>query len=232
MVYQLNTSSVFPDPSYANGEGLLAIGGDLSPERLLSAYSNGIFPWPHGKEYPLLWFSPDPRTVLLPADFHISRSLKKLLKKCPFEVRFDTAFEQVMQACAAIKRKDEADTWITTEMTEAYTGLHHLGFAHSVECWREGVLRGGLHGISLGAAFFGESLFSYEDNASKVALTALLQQLDAWEFHFVDCQMRTNLVVQFGALEWKRVHFIEMLNKALQLPTRRGKWNSPSSDQA
>ncbi len=224
MIFPLEKSPIFPDPRKANAEGLLAYGGDLNPERLLSAYYEGIFPWPQRENDPLLWFSPDPRVVLIPSQIHIGRSLKKYLKKSPFEIRCDTAFLDVIQACAKAKRKDGEGTWITPEMLSAYCRLHVLGFAHSVEAWQDGTLVGGLYGVSLGAVFFGESLFTHSDNASKIALVTLISQLRLWDFHFVDCQMRTNLVDTLGAVDWKRNVFLSALKKALTRPTRRGLW--------
>jgi leucyl/phenylalanyl-tRNA--protein transferase len=223
-VYRLPRQIVFPDPREADADGLLAVGGDLHPQRILLAYAQGIFPWPHGEDWPLLWFSPDPRTVLLPAELHISRSLRKPLNQDRFEVRFDTAFQRVMQACAAIARRDQDSTWITPEMIEAYSVLHELGFAHSAEAWADGDLVGGLYGVSLGAAFFGESMFARRPNASKVAFVHLVQHLEAWAFHLVDCQMYTDHVARFGATEWPREQFLRALEQALHMPTRQGKW--------
>jgi leucyl/phenylalanyl-tRNA---protein transferase len=223
-IYRLPRQIVFPDPREADADGLLAVGGDLRPQRVLLAYAQGIFPWPHGEDWPLLWFSPDPRTVLLPAELHISRSLRKTLNQGRFEVRFDTAFQRVMQACAAIARPDQDGTWITPEMIDAYSVLHELGFAHSAEAWADGKLVGGLYGVSLGAAFFGESMFAMRPNASKVAFVHLVQQLEAWAFHLVDCQMYTDHVARFGATEWPREQFLQALEQALRMPTRQGKW--------
>ncbi len=227
MIFPLGKEPVFPDPRNADADGLLAYGGDLNPERLLRAYSEGIFPWPQSEAGLLLWFSPDPRVILRPNQVHIGRSLKKILKKAPFEIRCDTVFERVIQSCAEAKRKEGEGTWITGEMISAYCRLHALGFAHSVEAWQDGKLAGGLYGVSLGAAFFGESLFTRADNASKVALVTLLSQLHRWDFHFVDCQMRTNLVDALGAVDWNRETFLSALKKALDLPARRGPWPSP-----
>jgi leucyl/phenylalanyl-tRNA--protein transferase len=155
---------------------------------------------------------------------HISRSLRKTLNQGRFEVRFDTAFQRVMQACAAIARPDQDGTWITPEMIDAYSVLHELGFAHSAEAWADGQLVGGLYGVSLGAAFFGESMFAMRPNASKVAFVHLVQQLEAWAFHLVDCQMYTDHVARFGATEWPREQFLQALEQALRMPTRQGQW--------
>lgn len=214
----------FPDPNLADADGLVAYGGDLHPQRLLAAYAQGIFPWPHRADWPMLWFSPDPRLVLVPEALHISRSLQKILKKGQFEVRFDTAFAQVMRACAVTPRPDQQGTWITPAMCKAYGQLHTLGFAHSIETWIDGELVGGLYGVSLGAAFFGESMFAWRPNASKVAFVTLVRQLQAWQFHFIDCQVHTDHMAHFGAVMWSRRHFLRALESALACPSRQGPW--------
>lgn len=214
----------FPNPNNAAEDGLLAVGGDLSSERLLSAYAQGIFPWPIDEERPVCWYSPNPRTVLLPQALHISKSLKKVLRKRIFEVRFDTAFDHVIWSCATIKRKENMGTWITPEMIEAYCRLHKLGFAHSAEAWMDGKLFGGVYGVSLGAAFFGESMFTKCNNASKVALVTLLCKIHEWGFHFLDCQIHTNFVETLGAVQWSRKCFLKSLNEALKSPNLIGKW--------
>ena len=223
-IYRLSDSPMFPDPNEADADGLVAYGGDLSPHRLLAAYAQGLFPWPHGEDWPLLWFSPDPRTVLIPADLHISRSLRKTLRQGVFTVSFDTAFERVIHACAATKRPGQQGTWITPAMRHAYSVLHELGFAHSAEAWLEGQLVGGVYGVSLGAAFFAESMFTHRSNAAKVAFVHLVRQLDAWGFHFIDCQMHSDHVERFGAVAWARPQFLKALTRALRQPTRRGRW--------
>ena len=215
---------LFPDPRQADADGLVAYGGDLHPERLLAAYAQGIFPWPGGADWPILWYSPDPRMVLVPTALHISHSLHKTLKKHPFEVRFDTAFAPVIRACATVPRLGQSGTWITADMIEAYCLLHELGFAHSAEAWAEDELVGGLYGVALGAAFFGESMFTRRPEASKVAFAHLVQHLQAWQFHFVDCQMYTDHLARFGAVLWRRERFLRALARALQEPTRRGRW--------
>ena len=158
------------------------IGGDLNPDRLLAAYAQGLFPWPHGEDLPLLWFSPDPRTVLVPADLHVSRSLRKTLRQGRFTVRFDSAFDRVVHACALTRRSGQDETWITPPMRQAYSVLHQLGFAHSAEAWFDGRLVGGVYGVSIGAAFFAESMFTHLSNAAKVAFVHLVRQLEAWGF--------------------------------------------------
>lgn len=228
-IYRLASHIAFPHPHEAEADGLLAVGGDLSPQRLLTAYACGIFPWPHGDAWPLLWFSPDPRMVLVPDALHVSRSLRKTLNRGAFDVRFDTAFDQVIRACAATARPGQQGTWITAEMIEAYQVLHALGFAHSAETWLDGELVGGLYGIALGAAFFGESMFTHRSDASKVAFVRLVQQIQAWGFHFVDCQMQTPHLSRFGAAPWPRDAFLRALDAALQIPTRRGNWASQAT---
>lgn len=223
-VYRLSDQYVFPDPNDAEDTGLLAVGGDLHPKRLLLAYAQGIFPWPHGDEWPMLWFSPDPRMVLLPSALHVPRSLRKTCNKGQFHICFDTAFEEVMWACRTIDRADQNGTWVTPEMVEAYCLLHELGFAHSIEAWSDGELVGGLYGVSLGGAFFGESMFARENDASKVAFVRLVQQLQTWTFHLIDCQVYTEHLQRFGAEEWPRPRFLKALHQALQMPTRRGSW--------
>ena len=203
--------------------GLLAVGGDLSKERLLEAYRLGIFPW-YSDDQPILWWSPDPRLVLDLKDFKISRSLSKTLKKGVFQVTFDHAFEEVIQACAVVPRAAQNGTWITEEMQEAYINLHGLGYAHSVESWFGGKLAGGLYGVSLGKAFFGESMFHLKTDASKVALATLVEKLKSWDFHFIDSQMTTEHMVRLGAKELPRRIFLKRLQSALRHPTRRGRW--------
>ena len=214
----------FPDPRKADAEGLVAYGGDLNPQRLLSAYAQGIFPWPYDAKTPLLWFSPDPRMTLRPADLHVSRSLQRSLNKKLYEVRFDTAFAEVIRQCATIRRPGQGGTWITQDMIQAYIQLHDMGFAHSAEAWSDGKLVGALYGVSLGAAFFGESMFARQPDASKVAFVHLVRQLQAWEFHLFDCQVHTEHVARLGATPWPRTRFLKALEKALEEPTRKGPW--------
>ena len=223
-IFPLTDSLKFPNPNNADADGLVAYGGDLSPRRLLAAYAQGLFPWPHGADLPLLWFSPDPRTVLVPADLHVSRSLRKTLRQGPCTVRFDTAFDRVVRACATTRRSDQEGTWITPAMRHAYGVLHQLGFAHSAEAWLEGRLVGGVYGVSIGAGFFAESMFTHLSNAAKVAFVHLVRQLEAWGFHFVDCQMYSDHVKHFGAVPWQRAYFLNALSGALRQPTRRGPW--------
>ena len=216
----------FPDPRKADAEGLVACGGDLTPQRVLAAYAQGIFPWPYDAKTPLMWFSPDPRMVLRPDELHVSRSLQRTINKHLFEVRFDTAFAEVIRHCATVRRPGQKGTWITDEMIRAYERLHEMGFAHSVEAWNEGKLWGGLYGVSLGAAFFGESMFAMQPNASKVAFVHLVRQLQAWEFQLFDCQIYTEHVARLGAKPLPRTRFLKALEKALEEPTRKGLWQT------
>jgi len=215
---------LFPDVDLALNEpnGLLAVGGDLSPQRLLAAYKNGIFPW-FSDDQPIMWWSPNPRAILKLNNFKISRSLKKTLNKKHFHVTFDTAFEEVINECSHT-RKDGFGTWITTDMMHAYSELHNLGYAHSVECWHEQKLVGGLYGLSLGHAFFGESMFTRKTDASKVALASLVEQLKKWQFDFIDSQVSSEHMASLGATDISRSQFIRELQQTLKLSTRKGKW--------
>lgn len=222
-VYRLTEHVGFPPPELADETGLLAVGGDLRPERLLLAYSLGIFPW-YGEDLPILWHSPDPRMVLQPENAQISRSLRKEIRRGRFRVELDTAFADVIRACAETPRPDQDGTWITDEMVAAYVQLHRLGFAHSAEAWLDDELVGGLYGVSLGGAFFGESMFARASDASKVAFAVLLDQLGRWDIRLIDCQVHTEHLARFGAEEWPRERFLTALGAALQKPTRRGRW--------
>jgi len=202
--------------------GLLAAGGDLSPERLLSAYRSGIFPW-YGEGDPILWWSPDPRMVLFPAEFRLGRSLRKTLRKAMFTVTADTAFAEVIEACRQ-PRKDQPGTWITDDMKRAYCVLHELGYAHSVETRLDDQLVGGLYGVALGRAFFGESMFSRATDASKVALATLVPQLERWGFGMIDCQMRTPLLAAFGAREIPRGEFARRLAELVNYAAVPAPW--------
>ncbi len=222
-IFQLTEELLFPDPEHADPSGLLAVGGDLQPRRLLLAYSRGIFPW-YEEGLPILWHSPDPRMVLRPSEIRISRSLRRALRKAPFDIRLDTAFEGVIRACAQKPRPGQDGTWITEEMIAAYCELHELGFAHSAEAWLGDELVGGLYGISLGTSFFGESMFAARNDASKLAFATLVGQLERWSFALVDCQVHTDHLAGFGAISWPRERFLKALGESLQEPTRRGPW--------
>ncbi len=208
--------------------GLLAMGGDLSPARLLDAYRHGIFPWFNPGE-PILWWSPDPRMVLFPGEIKVSRSLSKHIRNGGFDVRADTAFSEVMAACAA-PRGGEPGTWITLGMVEAYTHLHRLGYAHSIETWKEGQLVGGLYGVAIGRMFYGESMFSRMPDASKVALATLAHQLDAWGFGMIDCQMETAHLASMGARPISRAEFCGRLAELIDLPPQPSPWILDASD--
>lgn len=213
MIPWLGSGDPFPEVERALAEpnGLLAAGADLSLPRLLEAYRNGIFPW-FAQDQPILWWSPDPRMVLFPAELKVSRSLARTMRNTRFEVRADTAFDEVIAGCRQ-PRRGESGTWITEEMAEAYGALHRAGFAHSVETWLDGELVGGLYGVALGRAFFGESMFTRVSDASKVALVALARQLAHWRFGVIDCQMNTAYLASFGAREIPRAEFTRRLRE-------------------
>jgi leucyl/phenylalanyl-tRNA--protein transferase len=222
-VFQLDSRVAFPDPDFAEEDGLLAVGGDLSPARLLLAYAMGIFPW-FNEGDPILWWSPDPRCVVLRGEEHIPRSTLRKLRRGDFEIRFDTAFEAVMRACAEVPRKGQAGTWIGEAMVEAYVALHRAGYAHSIEAWQGGGLAGGLYGVSLGAAFFGESMFARVPDASKAAFAALCDKAWSWGFHFIDAQVPTAHLARLGAQNLGRDAFRARLRKALEEATHSGPW--------
>jgi leucyl/phenylalanyl-tRNA--protein transferase len=233
LVNELVRAFPFPDPLESDGRGLLAYGGDLQAERLLAAYAQGVFPWYN--DPPILWFSPDPRMVLRPSALHVGRSLAKRERAAPFALRMDTAFSEVIQACSEAPRPDQDGTWISAEMIEAYIVLHELGFAHSVEAWDRGPdgdekLVGGVYGVSLGRAFFGESMFAHKPDASKISFAAFVRQLEAWNFEFIDCQVETAHLSRFGAEEWSRLEFLDALESTLKFETRRGAWRFDSPD--
>ena len=222
-VFLLDDSLVFPDPKHAEPNGLLAVGGDLRSERLLLAYRTGIFPW-YSEDSPILWFSPDPRMVLFLNDLNVSVKLRKIIRSEMFQVRFDTCFPDVIAECAKTVRKGQEGTWITDDMVRAYVSLHEDGYAHSVETFHDGTLVGGLYGVSLGGAFFGESMFYQMSNASKVALYHLVERLKSWDFDFIDSQVPNEHMKSMGGKEIKRDVFLNMLVKALERKTIRGKW--------
>jgi len=227
MIYQLAAAPDyrFPDVELADADGLLAIGGDLSPRRLISAYRSGIFPW-YSDDQPILWWSPDPRAILFPDDLRISRSLKKTMRNKLYSVSLDKEFESVIRACAENRRSDHnPGTWITEEMIKAYITLHEMGYAHSVEVRdRDGLLVGGLYGIALGRGFFGESMFSRKSDASKTGFVRLVQQLSDWGYQFIDCQVESGHLASLGAKPIRRQFFVTLLDQALTADDRRGKW--------
>jgi leucyl/phenylalanyl-tRNA--protein transferase len=227
MIFGLTDELVFPPPYLAREDGLLAIGGDLSVERLLLAYGQGIFPW-YTEEDPILWWAPDPRLVLEPKDFHLSKRLARIIRQGRFRVTFDTAFAQVINACSCPRQGKEQGTWLVPAMIEAYIRLHEAGFAHSVECWQGETLVGGLYGVALGRIFFGESMFSGVANSSKIALAHLVAMLAGWEFHLIDCQMTTSHLISLGAREMPGYEFYSRLEKHVPLPGRPGSWTAAS----
>ncbi|NLW81501.1 MAG: leucyl/phenylalanyl-tRNA--protein transferase [Desulfovibrionales bacterium] len=223
-VFALSPELVFPDPALADTDGLLAVGGDLSPMRLLMAYRRGIFPW-YSENAPILWWSPDPRLILEPAHVHVPARLERTLRQGRFSFSLDRAFEQVISACARIPRRGAHGTWIVPEMHAAYCHLFEIGFAHSMEVWSGGRLVGGVYGVALGRAFFGESMFHCESNASKAGLVALMRILDGAGYTLFDCQQTTPHMVHFGGFEVRRSDFLSRLEKALQMPSHRGRWS-------
>lgn len=210
MIKIMNRGDEFPDPRLATESGLVAIGGDLSPETILKAYKKGIFPW-YSEGDPILWWSPDPRMVLYPKDLKISRSLKKVLKKNKFTITFNRDFPSVIKMCAKTPRKGQDGTWILPEIIQAYTKLHEMGYAHSVEAYIGDELVGGLYGVVIGKVFFGESMFSKVSDASKVAFVHLVEKLKNEGFHFIDCQVSSHHLARFGAIEIPRDRFLEEL---------------------
>ncbi len=219
-----STGESFPDISLAMADpnGLLAAGGDLSPKRLMEAYSRGIFPW-FEEGQPVLWWSPDPRMVLFPEDLRVSKSLQKILNKPLYTVTLDEAFAEVITCCAQ-PRRGSPDTWITDEMQTAYMQLFDEGHAHSVEVWRDGDLVGGLYGVALGQLFFGESMFSFESNTSKIALVNLVKQLQEWNYKLIDCQISSEHLESLGAIEISREKFRQQLHELLPRPGKAPPW--------
>lgn len=214
----------FPDPLQADDEGLVAVGGELSPEYLVAAYAQGVFPW-FSEGHPIMWWSPNPRLVLIPEEFKLRKSLRQVINSKKFSIKTDTNFDAVIENCSQIPRPDQDGTWITEDMKTAYRKMHQLGLAHSFETYNQnGDLVGGLYGISLGRAFFGESMFFTERDASKVALYHLVEFCKHHEFHFIDAQQSTGHMLSLGAREIERKSFLDMLDKSLQFPTLKGTW--------
>jgi len=224
-VFQLSDTLLFPPPALAREDGLLAVGGDLSVPRLLLAYQHGIFPW-YSPGEPILWWSPDPRLVLFPAEFHLAKRLARTIRQQIFSITFDTAFAQVIRACGQTRRKEGQGTWLDEEMIRAYCELHDQGHAHSVECWQNGELVGGLYGVALGAVFFGESMFSLVPDSSKVALAGLVERLQDWDFELIDCQVGTGHLQRLGAREISGAEFSTRLAEAVAKPSRLGSWSN------
>jgi len=230
-VFRLIDKPVFPSPEFAEPDGLLAIGGDLHPARLIMAYSLGIFPW-FSEGDPILWWSPAPRLVLFPGEFHLPRRLRRTLNAHTFALSADTAFAEVVAGCATASGRREQGTWITPEMQRAYSRLHELGFAHSIECWRDGQLAGGLYGVCLDRIFFGESMFTRVTGASKVALAILVQQALRLGIAMIDCQMTTGHLLRFGARELTREAFQAQLDLHVDRCLPQKKWRLPEPEEA
>ena len=224
LIFYTCPMEAFPPLSAANEQGLLAMGGDLCPERLLLAYRSGIFPWYNAGD-PILWWSPDPRCVIYPDTFKPSRSLRKILVRGDYKVTFDRDFGRVIRCCAG-PRRGQPGTWITRDMEKAYIELHRRGIAHSVETWIEGRLVGGLYGLALGRAFFGESMFSHASNASKVAFSSLMERLGERGFTLVDCQVSSDHLLSLGAEEIPREEFIARLRDAIGDAVAESHWES------
>lgn len=222
-VYALTDDVFFPPPQLANPEGILAVGGDLRPERLLLAYHMGIFPW-YSEYEPIVWWSPDPRCILETSQLKVSKSMRQVLRHAGFRVSFDQAFGTVIEECRKIKRKDQRGTWITDEIEVAYCSLHEMGFAHSVEVWEGETLVGGLYGVSVGRCFFGESMFSRASNASKTGFITLVQHLQAVGFQWIDCQIYNDHLGSLGASEISREAFLTRLAHDIKLDTLQGNW--------
>lgn len=221
-IYRLSEELIFPPAELADPSGILAVGGDLSPKRLVLAYSSGIFPW-YNEDDPIIWHSPDPRFVLPPSELHVPKRLNRCLKCRPFSFSFDRAFDDVIDACSAPRAKQK-ETWILPEIKDAYRELHHLGLAHSVESWKDGELVGGLYGVSLGSMFFGESMFSRTENASKAALLFLIDELVPRGLEMIDSQVYTAHLAAMGARDIPRSEYLEILEHAVTKPTLQGNW--------
>jgi leucyl/phenylalanyl-tRNA--protein transferase len=222
-VYRIPDALVFPHPELAEPGGLLGVGGDLRPERLLLGYANGIFPW-YSEGQPILWFSPDPRFVLPIDELRVPRSLRKRIRRGDYRITLDTAFADVIAGCKEAYRPGQSGTWITEDMERAYIALHERGFAHSVEAWRGDELVGGLYGVALGRLFSGESMFARASDASKVAFVWLVKQLEAWGFPLVDSQVGTDHLARFGGRDIDRADYLQALPELVEAPGRVGKW--------
>ncbi len=230
-VYRLPRAYVFPPPDHAEPGGLLAVGGDVAPGRLLEAYRHGIFPW-YSEGEPIWWHSPDPRCVIEPAAVHVPRTLRPVLNQRRYEVRFDTAFDAVTAACARVPRPGQRGTWITRSMRRTYRNLFEAGLAHSIEAWRDGELVGGQFGVSIGGMWFGESMFHLAPDASKVTFVVLARWLVAHGVELVDCQVKTPHMERFGAVEWPRTRYLERLAELVERPTCLGPWVLAPDDPA
>ena len=230
-VYRLGPEPIFPPADHAESGGLLAVGGDLGVVRLIEGYRHGIFPW-YSEGQPIWWHSPDPRFVLDPTRLHVPRSLRKIIRRGDYTVRFDTAFERVIANCARVERPNQGGTWITRDMIRAYRELHELGVAHSAEAWLGDELVGGLYGVSLGDVYFGESMFARAPDASKVAFVVLVRWMLARGITLVDSQVATDHLARFGAEEWPRRRYLDALAARVDAPTRAGRWVIEAGDDA
>lgn len=226
-VYMLDSTLQFPDPNHAEKDGLVAVGGDLSPERLILGYASGLFPW--YDQLPILWFSPNPRAAFAPSELHVPKRLERWLRGNRYQLSLDRDFQTVVARCSTVPRPGQDGTWINSEMIEAYNRLHKLGFAHSCEAWFENQLVGGIYGVSLGSVFFAESMFFLEPNASSASLVGLTRQLARWNFSILDCQIQNPHLKRFGVGEWPRSLYLARLRKALKKPTKRGTWRFESA---
>jgi leucyl/phenylalanyl-tRNA--protein transferase len=224
-LFRLSEKLEFPPAWLARSDGLLCIGGDLSSKRLVLAYEKGIFPW-FSENEPLLWWSPDPRLVLFPENIHISKSLKKKIKRSPFDIKIDNAFEETIRSCAFVRKKQDEGTWIIPEMVAAYTRLHRLGYAHSIEAWNDNKLVGGLYGVCIGGSFFGESMFFFESDASKIALVALANLLKKNNFDLIDCQVTTHHLLDMGAVEISRNSFLDIIQQSVKREDIKKIWDT------
>lgn len=222
-IYRITDELIFPHPSLAE-DGIVGIGGDLRPERLLLAYTNSIFPWPDGENSPIIWASPDPRLVMFLEKYKPTRRLLRTIRQQKFKISFDEHFEHVIRQCRQVHRPDQGGTWITKDIQNAYIEMHKLGFAHSIEAHANGQLVGGLYGLSLGGAFFGESMFHCAKDAAKVAFHFLVQRAREWNFDFIDAQVKTPHLVEWGAEEISREFYLDILKETLKKETWRGKW--------
>jgi len=227
-ITEIGMPHIFPNAREGSDEGLLAYGGDLNPNRLLTAYRQGIFPW-FSPEDPILWWSPNPRLVLYPSEFKVSKSLRRVIRNRGYEVRYDTDFETVIEYCSKVPREGQIGTWLTEEMKEAYIELYHMGFAHSVETYYKDELVGGFYGVSIGKAFFGESMFALMPDASKVALNFLVNTLIDNSYDFIDCQVETPHLVSLGARLIDRDSFLDQLEESIQRPSKIGSWSNWNS---
>lgn len=223
MIFRIPAQHRFPDPSLADPSGLLGVGGDLDPDRLILAYRLGIFPW--YSEGPILWWSPDPRTVLFSDELRVQRSLAKRIRQQPYRITLDRAFEQVLDGCAETRRTDQRGTWITADMRRAYVALHALGHAHSVEAWEGEALVGGLYGVAVGGLYAGESMFARRPDASKIGFVHLVRQLIRWGYPLVDCQVHTDHLERFGAREIPRAEYLRRCAALTREPQRVGPWS-------